>query len=349
MPADRRAAAPAQRGRAGHDVGHRAAAAASALPAAILDALPLPVAVVRADGGIVAANRAMQARVPAGAGRAGASFAERFPEYAAALGGDPTGAREVAVPGRSERLAVSPLDGGAAIAVLDAAPGADPQTTRLASLGFMVAGVCHEVSNPLAAIHSMVQILQSKRGASPEIFERGLASIAANIDRVLAITRTLTRFSRTGDEPARPVELAQVVADAASLVRHQAGPSALAIESAVTGDARVLARPGQLEQVVFNILLNAAQAMGGCGRVTVAAERRGARVALVIRDEGPGIAPEHLGRIFEPFFTTREGTGTGLGLAISSGIVQELGGDLRAENHPGGGASFRLELPAHAP
>jgi C4-dicarboxylate-specific signal transduction histidine kinase len=100
--------------------------------------------------------------------------------------------------------------------------------------------------------------------------------------------------------------------------------------------------------VVFNILLNAAQAMGGRGRVAVAGERRGPRVALAIRDEGPGIAQEHLGRIFEPFFTTKNGTGTGLGLAISSEIVHELGGDLRAENDPAGGACFRIELPAAA-
>jgi len=98
---------------------------------------------------------------------------------------------------------------------------------------------------------------------------------------------------------------------------------------------------------VFNVLLNAAQAMDGEGRVTVTGARRGARAVLEIRDAGPGIAPEHLARVFEPFFTTKpDGIGTGLGLTISREIVNELGGELRAENHPCGGACFVIELPA---
>ena len=317
---------------------------------ALLNALPVAVAVVDARGGIVTANAAMQARAAAPAG----GFAARFPDYHAVLAGDYATAREVDVVRTAgstavrERLAVRPSGAHSIVTVLDDLPGADPQTTRLASLGFMVAGVCHEVSNPLAAIHSMVQILQSKRGASPEIFERGLASISANIGRVLGITRTLTDFSRVNGEAMRTIALAQVVEDAASLVRHQTGPSAIVVEAAVADDALARARPGELEQVVFNILLNAAQAMDGRGRVAVTGERHGARVALAIRDEGPGIAAESIGRIFEPFFTTKSGAGAGLGLAISSEIVHELGGDLRAENHPGGGACFRLDLPAAA-
>jgi C4-dicarboxylate-specific signal transduction histidine kinase len=317
-------------------------------PASFLDALPVAVAIVDARGELVAANPAMAARAAAADG----SFAVRFPDYHAMLAGDFTTPRELDVvraTNRSavrERLAVRGSGAHAIVTVLDDLPGADPQTTRLASLGFMVAGVCHEVSNPLAAIHSMVQILQSKRGASPEIFERGLASISSNIGRVLGITRTLTDFSRVNDDPMRSVALAQVVEEAASLLKHRTGPNAILLDVAVADDALVRARSGELEQVVFNILLNAAQAMAGRGRVTVAGERRGARVALAIRDEGPGIAAENLGRIFEPFFTTKNGAGAGLGLAISSEIVHELGGDLRAENDPGGGACFRLDLPA---
>jgi two-component system NtrC family sensor kinase len=329
----------------------RLRAAGPPSPEAILDALPVAVAVVDERGTIVAANPAMQARAAAADG----SFAARFPDYHAVLAGDCVTPREIDVvratgsgPVR-ERLAVRRSGAHAIVTALEDLPGADPQTTRLASLGFMVAGVCHEVSNPLAAIHSMVQILQSKRGGSPEIFERGLASISSNIARVLGITRTLTDFSRVNDEPMRPVALAQAVEEAASLVKHQAGPNALLLEVAVADDAVVRARPGELEQVVFNILLNAAQAMGGGGRVTVAGERRGARVELAIRDEGPGIAAEHLARIFEPFFTTKNGAGAGLGLAISSEIVHELGGELYAENDAAGGACFRVELPAAAP
>jgi C4-dicarboxylate-specific signal transduction histidine kinase len=319
-------------------------------PDTVLDALPVAVAIVDARGQIIAANPAMAARASAAAG----SFAARFPDYHAVLAGDFTTPRELDVVRATngsavrERLAVRRSGADAIVTVLDDLPGADPQTTRLASLGFMVAGVCHEVSNPLAAIHSMVQILQSKRGASPEIFERGLASISSNIARVLGITRTLTDFSRVNDDPMRSVALSQVVEEAASLLKHRTGPNAILLDVAVADDALVRARSGELEQVVFNILLNAAQAMDGRGRVTVAGARHGARVRLAIRDEGPGIAAENLGRIFEPFFTTKNGAGAGLGLAISSEIVHELGGDLRAENDPGAGACFRIDLPAAA-
>ena len=337
----------------------RAAKPGEALPLAVLEALPVPVMLVDASGRVLHANAAMRLRARAGA--SAPTLADQYPEYHAALAGDLTAAREVPVVRDAqgapvhERLAAQPTALGTAITVIDDSPRADlairsMQTTRLASLGFMVAGVCHEVSNPLAAIHSMVQILQSKRGDSPEMLEKGLAAISANIARVLAITRTLTEFSRAREDPLRTVTLAQAVENAASLLRHRAGAHAVAVDAAIDPELEALAQPSQLEQVVFNVLLNAAQAMDGAGRVTVTGHRRGERAVLAIRDEGPGIAPEHLGRVFEPFFTTKpEGVGTGLGLTISSAIVHELGGDLRAGNHPGGGACFVIELPAAEP
>ena len=182
------------------------------------------------------------------------------------------------------------------------------QTQRLASLGFMLASVCHEVSNPLAAVSSMVQILQSKRGITPETLEKGLASIAANIARVSAITKKLGDYSRVGGE----------------------APAPLAIDDAVEA-AAMLARPGELEQVLFNIFLNAAQAMQGAGCIQVQAKSAGGEVALSIRDTGPGIPAEHLARVFDPFFTTKPaGEGTGLGLAISYELVHEMRGDRKS-------------------
>jgi C4-dicarboxylate-specific signal transduction histidine kinase len=230
------------------------------------------------------------------------------------------------------------------------APIANPvnaQTQRLASLGFMLASVCHEVSNPLAAISSMVQILQSKRGVTPETVEKGLASIASNIARVLAITKKLGDFSRvTGDAPA-PVAIDDAVDAAAALLRHSPCGRGVGVDYAGAPGAAVLARPGELQQVMFNIFLNAAQAMQGAGRIEARARTDGARIAVSIRDGGPGIPAAHLARVFDPFFTTKQpGEGTGLGLAISYEIVHELGGTVCASNHPGGGACFQVQLPA---
>ena len=138
---------------------------------------------------------------------------------------------------------------------------ANAQTQRLAALGFMLAGVCHEVSNPLAAVHSMLQILQSKRGVTPETLEKGLASMSANIARVLAITRKLGDFSRAGIEPPGPVSADAAFEEACGLLRHSPHGAGVLVQYRGLPEATVLARPGALPQVIFNILLNAAQAM----------------------------------------------------------------------------------------
>lgn len=281
---------------------------------ALLDALPVPALLAAANGEVLHANAEAAAHPPAGDG------APLF------------------LPGIGEcRLLVAP-------------PPPNPQTQRLASLGFLLAGVCHEVSNPLAAISSMVQILQSKRGVSAETTTKGLASIAANIARVLAITRKLGDFSRvTGDAPVALV-IDDAVTAAAALLRHSPCGHGVRVDYRGAPGVRVLARPGELQQVVFNVFLNAAQAMQGAGRIEADARLEGSRVVLGIRDHGPGIPPQHLPRLFDPFFTTKEpGEGTGLGLAISYEIMHELGGSMRAANHPQGGACFEVALPASEP
>ena len=220
------------------------------------------------------------------------------------------------------------------------------QTQRLASLGFMVASVCHEVSNPLAAVSSMLQILQSKRGVTPETMEKGLASIEANIARVMAITKKLGDYSRVGGTP-QPRAIDDAVQAAETLLRHSPAGQTVEVEYQGVPGVTVLSRPGELEQVVFNIFLNAAQAMQGTGLIEAKAARENGGITLSVRDTGPGIAHEHLARVFDPFFTTKPpGEGTGLGLAISYEIVHELGGTIRAANHPGGGARFDIVLPA---
>jgi two-component system NtrC family sensor kinase len=220
------------------------------------------------------------------------------------------------------------------------------QTQRLASLGFMLASVCHEVSNPLAAVSSMLQILQSKRGVTPETMEKGLASIAANVARVLAITKKLGDYSRVRGEAPAPLAIDDAVEAAAALLRHSPSGDGVQLEYGGAAGVTVLARPGELEQVLFNIFLNSAQAMRGTGRIEAQARRHGKELVLAIRDTGPGIPQQHLERVFEPFFTTKPpGEGTGLGLAISYEIVHEMGGSIHAANDPRGGARFEVILP----
>jgi C4-dicarboxylate-specific signal transduction histidine kinase len=279
----------------------------------LLDALPIPAMLIAADGDVMHANAAMRACGP--------------PES------------------RGHGVAVSLPGVGDCTLVIEPAP-VNAQTQRLASLGFMLAGVCHEVSNPLSAIYSMVQILQSKRGVTAETVEKGLASIASNIARVLAITKKLGDFSRVTGEARSPVAIDDAVDAAAALLRHSACGLGVGVDYRGAPGAVVLARPGELQQVLFNIFLNAAQAMQGAGRIEARARVEGEHIALSVRDSGPGIPAEHLARVFDPFFTTKQpGEGTGLGLAISYEIVHELGGTLHAANHPQGGACFDILLP----
>ena len=223
---------------------------------------------------------------------------------------------------------------------------ANAQTQRLAALGFMLAGVCHEVANPLAAVHSMLQILQSKRAITPETMEKGLASISANIARVVDITRKLGDFSRVPTEPPSPSSVDAAMGEAVALLRHSPCGADVRVDYRGAPEARVLARPGTLQQVLSNILLNAAQAMHGAGVIEAQARVMDGRLVFSIRDSGPGIPQECMERLFEPFFTTKPpGEGIGLGLAISDAIAHELGGAIRAFNPPQGGACFELTLP----
>ena len=286
---------------------------------ALIDALPIAAALLDDDGAVLHANEAMQAR-------AASSDPARLP---------------------GARIADTPS--GRFVFVLPE-PAPDPQMQRLASLGFMLAGVCHEVSNPLAAIHSMVQILQSRRGVTPETLEKGLGSIAGNVVRVLAITRKLGDFSRvTGDVP-QPQGVDVAVREALGLLRHNRWGEEVQVVYRGLAGAVAPARPGELQQVLFNVMLNAAQAMEGRGRIDISTARDdGGRIHVRIQDTGPGIAQENLQRIFEPFFTTKApGEGTGLGLAICYEIVHELGGTLGASNVAGGGACMELVLPGTA-
>jgi C4-dicarboxylate-specific signal transduction histidine kinase len=163
---------------------------------------------------------------------------------------------------------------------------------------------------------------------------------------VLAITRKLGDFSRVGADAPAPVAIDTAMESALALLRYSAQAPEVEVTYRGASGASVLARAGQLEQVIFNILLNAAQAMRGRGRVEADAVIHQGDLTLSIRDTGPGIAAEHLAHVFDPFFTTKPpGEGTGLGLAISYEIAHELGGALRASNREEGGALFETTLP----
>lgn len=346
----------------------RLAANAAESPAAsapdlvtLVQALPWPALLVDESGVVSHFNPLMQQVVRQPGRSAGGHIRVFCPEHFAALAGDPawltTQSRRLVrahADGtqRSEEVHLCRLESGACMIVVEQGEGAQAdgnsmQTGRLASLGFMLASATHEISNPLTAIHSIVQILQSKRGVSIHALRQGLQNITSNVNRILAITRKLNVFARVDPEAPSRFAIDTAIEEAVVLLGYDSLGETIQVSLRKNPEMLVAGYRGQLQQVFLNILLNAAQAMHGHGSVYIATQRAGiGMIDVAIRDTGPGVAPENFRQIFEPFFSTKhQGDGTGLGLAISNEIVQEHGGSLRVENHSEGGACFHVQLP----
>jgi signal transduction histidine kinase len=224
---------------------------------------------------------------------------------------------------------------------------------RLATAGRLAAGIAHEVGNPLGAITGYAELgrdrLRTGDAAAVADFLARIGDEALRIDRIV---RDLLDLARPGEEPVvGATGLAAPLDAALRLARMQPRFRSVAVDVALP-DALppVVADARRLSQVFLNLLLNAADATGGEGRVRVEAAAEGARVVVKVSDDGPGIAAADLPRIFEPFFTTKgAGRGTGLGLAVSQGIVESFGGEISAANAAAGGAVLTLSLRAASP
>jgi two-component system sensor histidine kinase PhcS len=229
------------------------------------------------------------------------------------------------------------------------------EADRLADVGRMVAGVAHEVNNPLAFIHSNLRYLEEELARPDGSREECLAAVRETQEGVLRIkdiVQDLTAKAR-GEPLALPrkeisCQLPSVIEESMRLASVRL--KRLAVEVEVPPEVpQVRADARRLCQVLLNLLINAADALEETGtqgaRVALKVHAREERVHLVLEDNGPGISPEHLPRLFTPFFTTKApGKGTGLGLSLSREIIQAYGGSLRVENRPEGGARFTVEL-----
>ena len=215
---------------------------------------------------------------------------------------------------------------------------------RLASLGTLTAGMAHEIKNPLGAIGGAVEILEEDYPADHPRREF-IDILGREIGRLKVIAGKYLDYARPRAPALREMDANQAVRAAVDLVEKSAGRASIRIETRLGPDLpSVRADPDQVHQALVNLLLNAVQAMphGGALQVETSAVPDGLQIA--VRDHGVGLPEGPVERIFEPFFTTRPG-GTGLGLAMAHKIARSHGGDLHAENAPGGGAVFRLILP----
>lgn len=223
------------------------------------------------------------------------------------------------------------------------------QAERLSAVGELVAGVAHELNNPMTSVLGYAQLLESDPALPEEL--RGYAELVVReADRARHIVQSLLTF-------ARPQPVEREVLDLNGVVRRTLDACRRDVDR-IEVDVRMCSEPlwvlgngVQLQQVFTNIVQNALQAIRqGPGRLVVTTTRMGERAVVEFADTGPGIPPEHLHRVFDPFFTTKKiGEGTGLGLSISYGIVRDHGGSIHVRNRSEGGACFTVELPLTEP
>ena len=246
---------------------------------------------------------------------------------------------------------------------------------KMASLGRLVAGVAHELNNPISFVYGntlamkryaerLTNYLAAVHGDMPQDqrdalrrdlrIDRLLDDLPSLIDgtvegaeRTRDIVDALKRFSATDRDERRSFDLVEVIERAVQWV-SKATANQFEVKLNLPTALEVLGSPGQVQQVVMNLVQNAADATEGARerRLEIAGRIEQGEAVIEFRDSGPGIPAENLGKLFDPFFTTKPvGRGTGLGLAISYGIVERHGGKLTAGNHPKGGALFCLRLP----
>ena len=223
------------------------------------------------------------------------------------------------------------------------------ESDRLAAVGELVAGVAHEVNNPLSSISAFAQLLLRDGALTPPQRE-SVDVIKAEAMRAAQVVKDLLAFARRSEPQREPLDLNGLVGRTLRMRGYQLSSNDVGVELAlspdlppVTGDAR------QLQQVCLNLITNAIQAMAtvGGGTLVVSTRAEGGRIILEMRDSGPGIPEPAREHIFEPFFTTKkEGEGTGLGLSVSYGIISAHGGTIEVTESSAAGTTFRVALPA---
>jgi PAS domain S-box-containing protein len=217
------------------------------------------------------------------------------------------------------------------------------EQAALARLGEMAAVVAHEVKNPLAGIRGALQVISTRMPAASR--DRAVVGdILARLDSLNEMVHDLLVFARPRDPKIVPVTVGPLVDATALLLKRDPVFAHVAVD-VHGGDQTIDADPELLQIVFSNLLLNAAQAMNGDGRVDVTVSRHDGRCDIAVRDTGPGMPSEVRERMFEPFFTTKH-RGTGLGLSTARRVVDQHGGEIRAECPENGGTVVVISLPA---
>ena len=346
----------------------------------VLQALPDGVALLRPDGSIRSANATM-ARLLEGTSDdlLGLLLTERIADFDPGLESDLIDRRCELTTLTDRRVPVSisakplrdlrgePL--GFALVVRDQAEVVSLRNRlelsgRLAAVGQLAAGIAHEINNPLAFVRSNLGVLRMNWQSLGEELQKSQAAEEAyatlaeseelidesieGVDRAVSIVREVRSLSHTGGGSLQRADLHSLL-DGVLRVASPQLRGRVDVRTDYGTPVHLLCAPQELQQVFLNLVLNAAQAIHGEGKITVSSEMDGTRVEIRVEDDGCGIEPEVIERIFDPFFTTKAvGEGTGLGLGIAYEIVRRHGGDILVSSEPGRGSCFRVTLPVGA-
>ena len=229
------------------------------------------------------------------------------------------------------------------------------ETSKLASIGRLAAGVAHEVNNPLAIINEKAGLIKDLTEFTPDFPQKEkllplTGAILQSVDRCRTITQRLLGFARRMDISVEMLSLNEVIEEVLGFLEKEALHRNIDLQLNLAQDLpRIASDRGQLQQVFLNILNNAFDAVRDGGQVAITSfEADINNVGVTIQDNGQGMTQETMTHLFEPFFTTKKGYGTGLGLSITYGIVKKLGGDIRVSSQFGVGTTFTVFLPKRA-
>ncbi|MFQ5489783.1 MAG: protoglobin domain-containing protein [Phycisphaerae bacterium] len=215
---------------------------------------------------------------------------------------------------------------------------------HLAEIGQLAASLAHEIKNPLAGISGAIQVIGASLPANNQ-HRPIIDDILAQIDRVDATVKDLLLYARPPSPHRQAVQLNKLIGRVLSVLRTEPDVQHVRVEfNEANGQATAYADKGQLEQLLVNLILNAAQASPEGGSIWVDVVQQDSGACLTVRDEGSGMTPEIRKRAMEPFYTTKT-RGTGLGLAICRRIAESNGGSMRLNSEPGRGTTVRVHLP----
>ena len=221
---------------------------------------------------------------------------------------------------------------------------------KLTALGELTAGIAHEINNPTAVILGNMELMRYELGDNADLVKEEIDLVIQQVMRISTIIRSLLQYSRPGEfnAPLEMQPITPIIEETMVLVRHSIKKQEVILITELSATCLVQVNRPQLLQVLINLVVNAAHAMDGKGRIWVRTydwlqQDVPIGVKIEVEDEGSGIAPELLGRIFDPFYTTRK-DGTGLGLSLSYGIIKRIGGTIEVSSTLGKGTVFTIGL-----